>query len=178
MPVLCATVSFLSRPNIFRYQLVSISLMSAALCRCCDIGFPEPRLTSWELLRWAFVPLCEATECFRCKWGGWCPPKPPLLRAASMAPEGAPSPQGQGVGITLEWVSFRFRSFTHFLTLFKSQKKKLKDSSPYLLVVVFTILSTFLLSRFVCFSWFDLTSFPPLSDCPSFCLCSVLSGLL
>lgn len=98
MPVLCATVSSLPSPNIFRYQLVSISLMSAALCLCCAPCFPdeEPRLASWELLRWALVPLREATECLRWEWGGPCPPMPPpLLRAANMAPEGAPSPQGQ-----------------------------------------------------------------------------------
>lgn len=98
MPVFCATVSSLPRPNIFRYQLVSISLITAALFLCCATCFPEEelRLASWELLRWAFSPLREATECFRCTWGGWCPPgppmPPPLLRAASMAPERGPLP--------------------------------------------------------------------------------------
>lgn len=72
MPVFCATVSSLPRPNIFRYQLVSISLITAALFRNCAICFPEEelRLESWELLRWALSPLREATECFRCMWGG------------------------------------------------------------------------------------------------------------
>ena len=99
MPVFCATVSSLPSPNIFRYQLVSNSLISSALCRCCAPCFPdeELRLTSWELLRRALVPLREATDCLRCTWCGGCPPPgpptpPPLLRAASMAPEGAPLP--------------------------------------------------------------------------------------
>lgn len=97
MPVFCATVSSLPSPKIFRYQLVSNSLISSALCRCCAPCFPdeELRLTSWELLRRALVPLREATDCLRCTWWGGCPPPPtppPLLRAASMAPEGAPLP--------------------------------------------------------------------------------------
>ncbi len=102
MPVLCATVSSLPSPNIFRYQLVSISLISAALYLCCAPCLPDEEwcLTSWELLRWALVPLREATDCLRCMWGGWCPgpgppTPPPLLRAASMAPNGAPSSQGK-----------------------------------------------------------------------------------
>lgn len=96
MPVLLATVSSLPSPNIFRYQLVSISLMSAALFLSCDPCFPdeELRLASWELLRWALVPLREATDCLRCTWCCWCPTPgpptpPPLLRAANMVPEGA-----------------------------------------------------------------------------------------
>lgn len=93
MPVLCATVSSLPRPNIFRYQVVSISRMSVALFRCWDCSFPDVELRlSWELLR-ALDPLREATECLRWMWGGWTPP--PLLRAASMVPDGVPSAQGQ-----------------------------------------------------------------------------------
>lgn len=118
MPVFCATVSSLPSPNIFRYQLVSISLISATLCLCWAPCFPdeEPRLASWELLRWALVPLREATDCLRCMWCGWCPPgpptPPPLLRAASMAPEGSPSPQGQSSECKVKRSSFRFPSLS------------------------------------------------------------------
>ncbi|MEQ2286476.1 hypothetical protein AMECASPLE_002865 [Ameca splendens] len=94
MPVLFATVSSLPSPNIRTYQLVSNSLINAALCLCCATFFPEKelRLTSWELLRWTLDPLREATDCFRCILGGWCPlpgppTPPPLLRTASMTRE-------------------------------------------------------------------------------------------
>ncbi|MEQ2254089.1 hypothetical protein ILYODFUR_000124 [Ilyodon furcidens] len=103
MPVLFATVSSLPSPNIRRYQLVSNSLINAALCLCCATFFPEKelRLTSWELLRWTLDPLREATDCFRCILGGWCPlpgppTPPPLLRAASMTRRVDPSLQWQG----------------------------------------------------------------------------------
>ncbi|TNN69804.1 hypothetical protein EYF80_020036 [Liparis tanakae] len=86
--------SSVTNPNMFRYQLVSISLISAALCLCWADCCPEEelRLASWQ--RWAFAPPKEPTDCLRCEWCCWCPPPPrppPLLRAASMAPEVAPS---------------------------------------------------------------------------------------
>ena len=195
MPVLHATVSSLPSPNIFKYQLVSISLMSVALCRCCATFFPEEelRLPSWELLRWALDPLREATDCFRSRWGGWCPAlgpptPPPLLRAASMAPEAARPPQGQSSG----WRGAALALFQVSLCLLDwqfahSQGKMLFPYSPvvssllfptsgfyFSSVMLFQLSSVFLLLCLsVCSEFLSL-----LSVYLSFCLCSVLSGLL
>ncbi len=202
MPVLCATVSSLPSPNIFRYQLVSISLISAALCLCCAPCFPdeEPRLASWELLRWALAPLRDATDCLRSAWCGWCPPPgpptpPPLLRAASMAPEGAPLPSR---------AEFREQAEEEELQVSKSLRVLLcwlitpaPENDARLRKACFDPdLSTFYPSSAVLklntFAAFLSVSFSPLSVCLSvclslslcvcvflsFCLCSVLSGLL
>lgn len=114
-------MSSLPSPNIFRYQLVSISLISITLFLCCAPCFAEEklRLASWELLRWVLVPLRDATDCLRCTWCGGCPPPgpttpPPLLRAASMAQRVSPSLQGQISESKVKRRSFRLASVPLF----------------------------------------------------------------